>query len=123
MPRRLVVLESPFAGKGNWWLPRTLSRIANVDYARRALRDSILRGESPIASHLLLTQPGVLRDGDAVERQLGIACGHDWMRVCDAVVVYVDRGISGGMRAGIDVAMARGVRVEYRRMDRWTARR
>ena len=39
----MVVLESPYSGdiKGN------------TKYARMALRDSLARGEAPIASHLL----------------------------------------------------------------------
>ena len=56
---RRVILESPYAG----------SVEENVAYARAAVRDSLLRGESPIASHLLYTQPGILRDGVPDERQ------------------------------------------------------
>ena len=51
-PLRRVILESPYAGD--------IER--NVAYARAAMRDSLLRGEAPIASHLLYTQPGVLDD-------------------------------------------------------------
>lgn len=51
-PLRLVIVESPYAGDIE----------ANVAYARRCLRDSLARGEAPIASHLLYTQEGVLRD-------------------------------------------------------------
>ena len=46
-----VILESPYAGD--------IER--NIDYARKCLRHSLLLGESPIASHLLYTQIGVLR--------------------------------------------------------------
>jgi hypothetical protein len=41
---RWVILESPYAGDVE----------ANVAYARAAVRDSLMRGEAPIASHLLL---------------------------------------------------------------------
>ena len=41
----------------------------NVAYARAAVRDSLLRGESPIASHLLYTQPGILKDSVSDEGQ------------------------------------------------------
>src|SRR5690606_3550939 len=44
-PQRLVILESPYAGNID----------LNIDYARAAVRDSLSRGESPIASHLLYT--------------------------------------------------------------------
>ena len=38
-----------------------------MEYARACLRDSLLRGEAPIASHLLYTQPvASLDDSDPV---------------------------------------------------------
>ena len=46
-----VILESPYAGD--------IER--NVKYARMAVRDSLSRGEAPIASHLLYTQEGISR--------------------------------------------------------------
>lgn len=101
---RRVILESPYAG----------DITANVAYARRALRDSLMRGEAPIASHLLYTQPGVLRDHDPVERQHGIDAGLAWREVAQATVVYADRGISEGMQYGIAKAVASGIPVEYR---------
>lgn len=104
---RLVVLESPYAGDVD----------GNVSYARRALHDCLLRGEAPIASHLLLTQPSVLDDNDPAERAQGINAGHAWISVADAVVVYVDRGISSGMEAGINVAKFTGIPIEYRKLD------
>jgi hypothetical protein len=84
---RLVILESPYAG----------DIAANVAFARACLRDALLRGEAPIASHLLYTQPGVLDDNIAIERSQGIAAGLAWERFAEASVVYVDRGISKGM--------------------------
>jgi hypothetical protein len=101
---RLVIVESPYAGDIE----------ANIEYARRCVRDSLLRGEAPIASHLLYTQPGVLRDEVPEERQHGIDAGLAWRRVAEASVVYTDRGISKGMQYGIDAARLAGVPVEYR---------
>jgi hypothetical protein len=101
---RLVILESPYAGDIN----------ANTEYARRCVRDSLSRGEAPIASHLLYTQPGILRDGDPEERQWGIDAGLAWKVVAQASVVYTDRGITKGMEYGIAAAKAAGVPVEYR---------
>lgn len=85
----LVIIESPYAGDVE----------ANVAYARAAMRDSILRGEHPIASHLLYTQPGILDDNDPAERQRGIDAGLAWRRVADRAVFYTDRGWSAGMLA------------------------
>lgn len=105
---RLVILESPYAG-------RTEKEIArNVAYARRALRDSLMRGEAPIASHLLYTQPGVLRDEIPEERRQGITAGLAWRRVAEASVVYLDLGLSSGMEYGITKAKEAGRPVEYR---------
>lgn len=104
---RLVVLESPFAGDIS----------ANIAYAKRCLHDCLIRGEAPIASHLLFTQPGVLDDDKLDERKLGTAAGHAWTTVADAVVVYQDRGISKGMQQGIDVAQRLGKPIEYRSLE------
>lgn len=105
---RLVILESRFAAP-------TPSEIAdNVEYARKCMRDCLLRGEAPLASHLLYTQPGVLDDTNADERRLGIGAGLAWGPHADATVVYTDRGVSDGMRQGIARAKAEGRRVEMR---------
>lgn len=102
--KRLVILESPYAGDVD----------ANVEYARRCVRDSLMRGEAPIASHLLYTQSGILRDEEPAERALGIEAGLAWRHVADATIVYTDRGISSGMRVGIAAAHAAGLPIEYR---------
>lgn len=81
------------------------------------MRDSLLRGESCIASHLLYTQPGILNDHIADERRMGIEAGLAWGGVADATVVYIDRGISRGMHQGMDRARAEVRPVEYRRLD------
>lgn len=104
MTVRRVILESPYAG--DVW--------QNVYYARAALRDSLFRGEAPIASHLLYTQPGVLDDADPDERALGIDAGLAWGVEAAATVVYVDLGISSGMKYGIRRAEREGRPVEYR---------
>jgi hypothetical protein len=111
---RLTIIESPYAGKGGWWLPRLLDRWQNIRYARACVRDSLSRGEAPIASHLLYTQPGILRDEDPDERQWGIDAGLAWRKVAEATAVYTDRGISRGMEYGIKAAEKAGVPVEKR---------
>jgi len=101
---KLAILESPFAG----------DVAENLRYARAALRDSLLRGEAPIASHLLYTQDGVLDDALPDERRRGIDAGLAWLARADATVVYNDLGISSGMKQGVERAAARGVPVVYR---------
>jgi len=107
---RLVVLESPYAG----------DVAENERYARAALHDCLMRGEAPIASHLLYTQPGVLNDLNPAERQHGIDAGLAWGRVAEATVVYTDRGMSGGMKYGIANAESAGRPVELRTVPGWT---
>ncbi len=106
-----VVVESPFAA------PTARERRAFVGYARRCVADCLARGEAPIASHLLHTQPGILRDDRPEERAKGIAAGHAWIRVADRLVVYVNHGISAGMIEGIRVAHAAGTRISIRRLE------
>ena len=108
---RRVILESPYAGADSAALAE------NVAYARRCVRDALLRGDAPIASHLLYTQPGILRDDVPDERRHGINAGLVWLSVADATVVYVDRGISEGMKLGIRRAKALGTRVEFRSLE------
>ena len=99
-----VILESPFAGDPP----------ANVNYARRCLSDSLHRGEAPLASHLLYTQPNVLDDSLPEERDLGTSAGHIWIDDADLMAVYTDRGVSEGMAEGIKKAYAAGLPVEFR---------
>lgn len=101
---RPVILESPYAGDVD----------ANLTYLRACLRDCLLRGDAPIASHGLYTQPGVLRDEIPEERALGMKAGFAWIARAVATVVYTDRGISGGMKAGIKKAEKAGLAIEYR---------
>lgn len=103
---RLVILESPYAGDVE----------RNIKYARACLRDSLVRGDAPLASHLLYTQPGVLNDSIPAEREWGIAAGLAWGAAAAATVVYTDLGITEGMAYGIDQARADGRVIEYRQL-------
>lgn len=105
---RLVVVESPYRGDVEM----------NVEYARLAILNSLERGESPIASHLLFPQAmggDAIGDKDPTMRLLGIMAGTEWIRVCDAVVVYGDLGVTEGMQAAISVAAKYGKPVELRK--------
>jgi hypothetical protein len=103
---RRVIVESPFAG----------DVALNIRYARACMRDCLLRGEAPFASHLLYPQPGVLNDDDPDDRRLGIQAGFFWKMVAAATVVYTDLGITDGMRKGIDVCAGSDHPVEYRQL-------
>jgi hypothetical protein len=101
-----VIIESPYAGD--------IER--NVAYARACLRDSLLRGEAPIASHLLYTQPGVLDDNDPDERKRGIDAGLAWRIKADKHVFYTDLGMSPGMVYAENAAKKSGALIEYRKL-------
>lgn len=105
----LVIVESPYAGDVE----------RNVRYARAALRDCLLRGEAPIASHLLYTQPGVLDDLVPDERRLGIEAGLAWGKWAAKTAVYTNLGISPGMELGIARAQVMGRVVEMRTLPGW----
>lgn len=99
--RPLVVIESPYAGDVQ----------RNVAYARAAVRDSVLRGEAPIASHLLFTQAGILIDGIEAEREIGIEANLAWARVCDFAAIYIDYGVSPGMKKAIEFYEERRINI------------
>lgn len=108
---RRVVIASPFAGDVE----------RHRAYARDAVRDSLLRGEAPFATHLLYPLPDVLHDDTPEDREMGMRAGQAWIRAADALVVYGDLGVaqSRGMLAEIAHAHAHGIAVEYRSLPAW----
>lgn len=108
-----VMLESPVAGNSSTAVG--LNRL----YAHEALRDSLLRGEAPMAAHLLYAQSFVLDQENPDERELIALAGASWLPLVERVVVYVDRGITPCMEAGIRRAKELGVPVEERSIHSW----
>ena len=109
MSLRPVVIESPYDGN--------IRR--HIAYARDAIAHSLARGEAPIASHLLYTQPGILNDDVPAQRELGIGAGHAWIEKADAVIVYDDFGVTPGMQKGIRRAVESDIQVTYRSLPGW----
>jgi hypothetical protein len=105
----IVIVESPYAGDVE----------RNLCYLRAALRDCLLRGEAPFASHGLYTQLGVLDDDIPAEREHGILAGFAFRHAAVLTVVYADLGISHGMELGIADAREHGLPVEYRTLPGW----
>lgn len=114
----LVVIESPFGGYN--LTDEEVER--NLRYVRDAMHDCFLRGEAPFASHALYTQEGVLDDKKHEERILGMEAGFCWGKHASKVVVYVDLGISSGMKQGIERAKLQGKKVEERSLSKWNQR-
>lgn len=101
---RLVYVASPYRGDVAF----------HEDYARAAMQDCLARRESPLVPHLLY--PQVLDDAWPDERQLGMQAGLAWLRRVDGVALYVDLGISRGMRLERLYAERLGVPIEERRL-------
>ncbi len=99
-----VIVESPYAGNVE----------LNVAYAKLCLKDSLSRGEHPIASHLLY--PQVLDDLVPEQRRQGIAAGLAWSCVADYHVFYEDLGWSKGMDAAMDHCVKNDKSWEIRRI-------
>jgi hypothetical protein len=108
MTKQIVIIESPYAGDVE----------RNLKYLRACMRDSLVRGEAPFASHALYTQ--VLDDTVPSDRDLGIEAGFCFRKVADKTVVYTDLGISRGMQLGIQHAEGLNHPVEYRSLS-WTS--
>jgi hypothetical protein len=101
-----VILESPYAGLVD----------RNISYARLCVRDSLSRGEAPIASHLLYTQDGILDDDMPTERKWGIDAGLAWKNVAEKHVFYIDYGMSTGMEYAEKYASDNNIKVEFRKI-------
>lgn len=99
-----VILESPYA----------VDVTFNVNYARACMRDSLMRGEAPIASHLLYTQDGILDDTIPEQREMGINAGLAWKDVADLHVFYVDLGYSRGMEYAKQYSTKNNIPIEER---------
>lgn len=104
---KIVIVVSPYAGAVE----------DNVVYGRACLFDSLMRFEAPFASHLLYTQ--VLNDEEPDHRERGLMAGREIMRLADLVAVYMDKGLSEGMRGDINHAHKLRIPVEQRWLSRW----
>lgn len=89
-----------------------------VLYARRALEDSLQRGEAPFAARLLYGQ--AVDHADPLAAQGCADAGAAWLEVTDAVVAYVDVGVTDEMRCAMRRAEAAGHHVELRRLPGWS---
>lgn len=92
--RKPVIIESPFKG----WVS------LNKAYLQACIRDTLNRGETPYASHQMLTD--ALDDGNPEERELGISAGLDLRTILlrdkeTIVAYYTDLGWSSGMKRAL----------------------
>ena len=102
---RRVVIETPYAGDIK----------KNMDYLKRCLKDSIDRGETPMASHMIYTQ--VLCDENPKERALGISLGYHWLSTAVSQIFYIDYGFSRGMLEAFRKGQSISILQEIRYLD------
>ncbi|MBI2105291.1 hypothetical protein HYT56_00465 [Candidatus Woesearchaeota archaeon] len=116
---KFVDIETPYSGNSEAEIRK------NLLYARACVRDSLMRGETPFASHLFYTQPGILDDDIPQERDMGINAGKNLIEALPDIVtvIYQDLGISRGMQYGINRAEQNRRNIEYRILgDGWEAK-
>jgi hypothetical protein len=111
-----AVIESPLAH------PTAAGRRRHARYLDACIADALRRGETPYASHRMLT--GALDDLMPDEREAGIAAGFRmaevlWFGSGAARVFYMDEGMSGGMNRGLKHAIMIGQRIERRTVPGW----
>lgn len=87
-----VCVESPLRGDYE----------RNVLYADACMQDCLERDEAPFLGHLLY--PRVLNDAEHAHRRRGIDAHLAWLRAADRLVLYIDLGVSSGMREAVRVA-------------------
>lgn len=79
--------------------------VKNQELCRKLCHEVIKQGHAPWAPHLFYTQ--FLNDGDATERNTGIAAGISWLGQADQVWVFAEtfEECSSGMRMEIERAL------------------
>jgi hypothetical protein len=98
---------------------RKIILLRNIIYAHACVRNSLSQGEFPYASHLFFTPPGILDDNVPEERERGIRAGKELIsQVATLTAVYIDLGVSSGMKFGIEEAQKFGRKIDYRKLEK-----
>ncbi len=103
---RRIILESPYRGDNR------PERIKNKIYLQECIVDALSRNESPFASHQMFTD--AINEDVPDQRSWGIHAGYEWWDAAEAIVFYVDRGWSTGMKWAKVRAEAKGRVIEER---------
>jgi len=88
----------------------------NMKLAECLCRIVALKGHIPLAPHIIFTR--FLDDRNDNERELGLACGLELLRLCDEMWVFNfaetdDNGISEGMQLEINLAKDLKIPIKY----------
>lgn len=108
-----VIVESPYGDND------PIEVMRNEIYCRAAIRDCLLRGEAPFASHGLYPLPGILRDCDVDDRMRGMRAGFAIGELFPTRLFFTDRGLSSGMWDGVIQAKQLNQVCAFRRLPKW----
>ena len=101
-----VVIECPFKGD-------TLKEFKqNAEYTAMCLKDSLERGEAPIAMKWMYS--GVLNEANQEHLLMITKAQMIWATSATKVVIYDDLGVPPYMQAVIDICQETGTQVEHR---------
>ncbi len=108
----LVFIAHPLRGNGN---PGELEENLNI-YKRLSKYymeefDSGRSCKMPMSTAIYFAS--FLDDRNEKEREIGIKGGHHFLRLCQEMDVYKQKGISSGMKRDIELAEKLGIKVNY----------
>lgn len=112
----VVFIESPYSGD--------IDR--NIRYLLLCNIDAFARGEMPCSSHGVMTQHPAKLDfyvsdyesrWDVFTRDEAIERAHTLRHVCSKVVFYTDKGMSSGMKTGLEYCQIHQIPYEMRSVD------
>lgn len=102
MKHTVVFVASPWSGGPKGYR----------QYLKKAVLDSLDRGEVPIASHGFY--PNYLDDTTPLERKIGLTCGLELLRRSDELAVYADHGMTPGMEVEVQLAVRHRIPITFR---------
>ena len=101
-----IFVCSPFGGKQ-----------VNIDRAKEYCKFVLSKDAAPFAPHLLF--PQMLDDSKEEDRRKGIACGLEYLSMCDEIWIFIPEGeqLSDGMKMETIAASRANVLIDYMYQD------
>ena len=88
-------------------------------YAHDATTDCLRRGEAPLATCGISVENEEAPDTSNSMTSLDVA--EAWLKCADALVVFVDQGVSANMRYYIEIARRWNIEVDFRTLAQWAS--
>lgn len=104
--KKMMYIASPYRTNN------IIKKIKYIKYAKRLTLEAIYKGYIPITPHLFLTR--ILKDKREDERQLGLEMGQQLLERCDCILVGMKYGVSEGMKAEIEIATKKNIKIKLR---------